>query len=120
MVEADEATHDLEMLHRLLMDIRDLAGGEEAIFWRWVESRQTLVPSAWSTPDSRPAHFDIRSWGQLLRWSAEERMVQFVGGENLTPVLSAAPVLGTAGIYCVLSVSSSVTTLPHHLCFPSR
>jgi len=107
VVEADEATHDLEVLDRLLIDIRDLAGGEEAIFWRWVEARQTLVPSAWSTPDSRPAHFDIRSWGQLLRWSAEERMVQFVGGENLAPVMSAAPVLGTAGIYGVLSVSSS-------------
>jgi diguanylate cyclase (GGDEF)-like protein len=107
VVEADEATHDLEVLDRLLMDIRDLAGGEEAIFWRWVESRQTLVPSAWSTPDSRPAHFDVRSWGQLLRWSAEERMVQFVGGESLAPVLSAAPVLGTTGIYGVLSVSST-------------
>jgi diguanylate cyclase (GGDEF)-like protein len=107
VVEANEATHDLEVLDRLLIDIRDLAGAEEAIFWRWVESRQTLLPNSWSTAGSRPAHFDVRAWGQLLRWSAEERMVQFVGGENLAPVLCAAPVLGASGIYGVLSVSSA-------------
>ena len=108
VVEATEASHDLEVLDRLLIDIRDLAGGDEAIFWRWVESRQTLVPNAWSTAGNRPAHFDIRAWGQLLRWCAEERMVQFVGGENLAPILSAAPVLGSSGgIYGVLSVSAA-------------
>ena len=77
VVERTEATHDLEVLDRLLVDIRDLAGGEEAIFWRWVESRQTLVPSAWSTDsETRPLHFDVRAWGPLLRWSAEEQRVQ--------------------------------------------
>jgi diguanylate cyclase (GGDEF)-like protein len=108
VVEATEATHDLEVLDRLLIDIRDLAGAEEAIFWRWVESRQTLVPNAWSTAGNRPAHFDVRAWGQLLRWCAEERMVQFVGGENLAPILSAAPVLSSSGgIHGVLSVSAT-------------
>src|SRR4029079_17727700 len=90
--ENTEATHDLEVLDRLLVDIRDLAGAEEAIFWRWVESRQTLVPNAWSTDsESRPMFFDVRAWGPLLRWSAEERMVQFAGEEGALPLLAAAP-----------------------------
>src|SRR5437868_5011206 len=42
--ETREATHDLAVLDRLLRDVRDLTGADEAIFWRWVEARQTLVP----------------------------------------------------------------------------
>ena len=83
------------MLDRLLVDIRDWLGADEAIFWRWVEARQTLVPSAWSTEgQARPAFFDMRAWGPLLRWSAEERMVQFAGDVDGAPTLAAAPVLG--------------------------
>jgi diguanylate cyclase (GGDEF)-like protein len=107
VVEHTEATHDLEVLDRLLVDIRDLAGADEAIFWRWVESRQTLVPNAWSTDsEARPMHFDVRAWGPLLRWSAEERMVQFAGAEGDRPLLAAAPVIREATIYGVLSVTS--------------
>jgi len=108
VVERTEATHDLEVLDRLLVDIRDLAGGEEAIFWRWVESRQTLVPSAWSTDsETRPLHFDVRAWGPLLRWSAEEQRVQFAGAEGDRLVLAAAPVMRDESIYGVLSVTSA-------------
>ena len=72
--ETKEAAIDLEVLDRSLRDIRDLTGADEAIFWRWVEARQTLVPSAWSTEgESRPAFFDVRAWGPLVKWSAEER-----------------------------------------------
>ena len=105
--ETNEATADLEVLDRLLVDIRDLTGAEEAIFWRWVETRQTLVPNSWSSASGRPAHFDVRAWGPLLRWSAEQHMVQFAEGERLTPVLSAAPVIGPKSVYGVLSVSAS-------------
>lgn len=108
VVEHTEATHDLEVLDRLLVDIRDLAGAEEAIFWRWVESRQTLVPNAWSTDsESRPLFFDVRGWGPLLRWSAEERIVQFAGDEGDRPLLAAAPVVRDETIYGVLSVTST-------------
>lgn len=103
--ETKEARADLAVLDRLLVDIRDMAGADEAIFWRWVEPRQTLVPSAWSTEGhSRPAFFDMRTWGPLLRWTAEERMVQATG-DGTSPTLAAAPVLGSESIYGVLSVS---------------
>jgi diguanylate cyclase (GGDEF)-like protein len=104
--ETKEARADLAVLDRLLVDIRDLAGADEAIFWRWVEARQTLVPSAWSTEGhARPAHFDVRAWGPLLRWTAEERMVQTAGDGDAHPTLAAAPVLGSESIYGVLSIS---------------
>src|SRR5258705_9839637 len=62
--ENSEARADLVVLDRLLVDVRDMAGADEAIFWRWVETRQTLVPSAWSTEgQARPAYFDMRAWG---------------------------------------------------------
>ena len=104
--ETKEATADLVVLDRLLVDIRDMAGADEAIFWRWVEPRQTLVPNAWSTEnESRPAFFDMAAWGPILRWTAEERMVQAAGGGDAHPTLAAAPVLGPDTIYGVLSVS---------------
>ena len=75
------------------------------------ESRQTLVPSAWSSEgEARPAHFDVRAWGPLLRWAAEERMVQIAGEADAPPTLAAAPVLGDESIYGVLSVSARERT----------
>ncbi len=107
LVESKEATYDLEVLDRVLRDIRDLANADEAIFWRWVESRQTLVPSAWSTEgEPRPAHFDVRAWGPIVRWSAEETSVQFAGLDE-APTLAAAPVSGPSHVYGVLTVSSA-------------
>jgi len=47
--ESREATQDLALLARQLRDIRDQCVAEEAIFWRWLEERETLVPTAWST-----------------------------------------------------------------------
>jgi len=106
--ENREAAEDLAILDRLLADISDLAGGDEAIFWRWVESRETLVPTAWSTEDAdRPIHFDVQTWGPVVRWSAEERMVQFTGDDDTAPVLAVAPVIGPTSVYGVLSVSAA-------------
>src|SRR3954451_3191090 len=48
VVQSKEAAQDLEMLDQLLRDIRDLSSADEAIFWRWIEERQTLIPNAWS------------------------------------------------------------------------
>ncbi|MFI5228928.1 MAG: diguanylate cyclase [Gemmatimonadales bacterium] len=106
--ETKEATRDLEVLDRLLRDIRDLSSAEEAIFWRWVETRQALVPSAWSTEAAeRPAFFDVRAWGALVRWSAEANVVQFAGEAEDAPVLAAVPVLGTGTIYGVLTLTAA-------------
>ena len=106
--ENKEAAEDLAILDRLLVDIADLTGGEEAIFWRWVESRETLVPAAWSTEEApRPSFFDIPAWSPMIRWTAEERLVQFLGPDDRTPILAAAPVIGLSSIYGVLSVSAA-------------
>jgi diguanylate cyclase (GGDEF)-like protein len=105
--EHREATHDLAVLDRLLRDIRDLAGADEAIFWRWVEARQTLVPGAWSSEgEPRPVFFNMRAWGALVRWSAEERELQFAGDVNGAPEMGSAPILGVSGVYGVLTLTA--------------
>ncbi len=92
--ETKEASHDLQVLDRSLRDIRDLTSADEAIFWRWVEARHTLVPSAWSTEgEPRPAFFNVRGWGSLVRWSAEERELQLAGDIGGFPEFASAPVL---------------------------
>jgi diguanylate cyclase (GGDEF)-like protein len=106
--ETREASHDLAVLDRLLRDIRDLMGADEAIFWRWVEERQTLVPSAWSTEDeARPLYFNVRGWGALVRWSAEEGKLQFAGDVGGAPEMGSAPIVGPGGVYGVLTLTST-------------
>jgi diguanylate cyclase (GGDEF)-like protein len=105
--ESKEATQDLAVLRRLLVDIRDQCGAEEAIFWRWLEERETLVPSAWSTDGAtKPAFFEMRSWGALVRWSAEQAVVQLDGESDPMPRLAAAPVLGPTSVHGVLTATS--------------
>jgi diguanylate cyclase (GGDEF)-like protein len=106
--ETKEATYDLEVLDRLLRDIRDLTEADEAIFWRWNEERQTLVPNSWSTEgEPRPAHFDMRGWGVLVRWAAEERAVRLGGDVDGAPTFAAAPILGSVDIHGVLTLTAS-------------
>lgn len=106
--EITEANQDLEVLDRLLRDIRDLLMADEAILWRWVESRQALVPSAWSTEDQpRPAFFNVIEWGPLVRASAEQRAVQFAGDVGGASEVSAAPVIVSSTVYGVLTVSAA-------------
>lgn len=106
--ETKEAAIDSEVLDRSLRDIRDLTGADEAIFWRWIEARQTLVPSAWSTEGQfRPAFFDVRAWSPLVKWSAEESTVQFAGDVDGAPVLAAVPVTGPVSTYGVLTLSAT-------------
>ena len=93
-VERTEATKDLATLDGLLRDVRDLLQADEAIFWRWSEDRDTLIPTAWSTEESaRPQYFRVKEWGPLARWSARERIVTFDGADD-APSLVAAPVIG--------------------------
>src|SRR5436305_4818376 len=110
VVQTREATQDLETLDRLLRDIRDLSSGDEAIFWRWVEERQTLVPNAWSTEhESRPRFFDMTAWGPVVRLSAEEGRVQFGGDVGTAPTIAVAPVFAADEdvVYGVLTVSAA-------------
>jgi diguanylate cyclase (GGDEF)-like protein len=104
-VQQMEATQDFEVLDQLLLDIRDLSGAQETIFWELVETRDTLIPGAWSTATEKPAHFDVKSWAPLVRWSAEERMVHFGGDAGGKPVLAAAPVASPSVRYGVLTIS---------------
>jgi diguanylate cyclase (GGDEF)-like protein len=105
--ESKEATQDLAVLERLLRDVRDQCGAEETIFWRWMEERETLVPSAWSTEDAaKPAMFDMRAWGALVRWSAEQAVVQLDGESEVNPRLACAPVLGPTSVYGVVTATA--------------
>jgi diguanylate cyclase (GGDEF)-like protein len=110
--ERTEATKDLSILDGFLRDVRDLVQGDEAIFWRWNEERDTLLPHAWSTEDSaRPQFFRVKEWGPLARWSARERIVTLDGSED-APLLAAAPVIGNVGepqelLYGVLTITSN-------------
>jgi diguanylate cyclase (GGDEF)-like protein len=105
--ENKEATQDQAMLDRFLRDVRDQCGAEETIFWRWLAERETLVPSAWSTEgQAKPALFDMGAWGALVRWSAEQGIVQLDAGGNANPSLVVAPVLGPNSVYGVLTATS--------------
>ena len=111
-VERTEATKDLAILDGLLRDIRDLIQADEAIFWRWTEDRDTLLPQAWSTEETpRPQFFRVKEWGPLARWSAQERIVS-IDGSDEAPLLVAAPVIGQdeenrRTLHGVITVSSN-------------
>lgn len=103
-----EARDDVERLDRILRDIRDVTGADETIFWRWIDTRETLVPSAWSTEDaSRPSFFDVTAWSPLVRWSAEETVVHFAGDVSGLPVLASAPVAAGDRLLGVLTISAA-------------
>ena len=92
-VERTEASKDIAMLDGFLRDLRDQIQADEAIFWRWSEERDTLIPQAWSTEDSeRPEFFRVKEWGPLARWSAQEQIVSFDGSDENT-LLASAPVI---------------------------
>lgn len=82
---ADEENHYRGLLAQLLADFRDVAGAEEAVFWRWNQERDLLEPTDWSTEGPELAFFDVDDWGQLVQWSAETGVIQTVGhGESVT------------------------------------
>lgn len=97
---------DLGVLTGYLMDIRDLTGSQEAVFWRWSESRAVLAPWAWSTENvDRPAHFRMSEWGPRVRSVAESRQPLFLGGRR--PFFAATPVSGETRLHGVLSLAGA-------------
>ena len=97
--ETTEATQDLEVLDRLLRDIRDLSNADEAIFWRWVEARRDA--RAERVVDGRRVASGVSSTfargDRCVRWSAEEGEIQFAGDVGGAPTFVASPVIGPAG-----------------------
>jgi diguanylate cyclase (GGDEF)-like protein len=105
-VERAQTEVDLGLLARYLVDIRDLTGAREAVFWRWSETRGALVPWAWSTEGvDRPAHFRMEEWGSRVRTVAEERTSCFIGGRR--PFFAAIAVEGAARLHGVLTVAAT-------------
>jgi diguanylate cyclase (GGDEF)-like protein len=106
-VERAQTEADLGLLARYLVDMRDLTGAREAVFWRWSESRGALVPWAWSTEGvDRPAHFRMEEWGPRVRTAAEERKSFFLGGRR--PFFAATPVVGCGRLHGVLTVAANL------------
>jgi diguanylate cyclase (GGDEF)-like protein len=105
-VERAQTEVDLGLLARYLVDVRDLTGAREAVFWRWSESRDALVPWAWSTEGvDRPAHFRMEQWGPRVRSAAEERKGFFLGGRR--PFFVATPVVDRGRLHGVLTIAAN-------------
>ena len=105
--DEQEFVADAAHLVEQLVDIRDACGAEEAVLWRWDESRDRLTPAAWSTTGtSRPQHFLKEEWGPLARWAAEGRIVVMdsANDEITPPKFAAAPVLEDTLLAGVLTV----------------
>jgi hypothetical protein len=104
-VELAQTEADLELLAAYLVDIRDLTGAREAVFWRWSESRGALLPWAWSSRDGdRPEHFRMSEWGPRVRIAAETRTACMLGGRR--PFFAATPVVSGARLHGVLTVAA--------------
>src|SRR5687767_3004895 len=105
--EEAESAADMDTLNAYLADVRDSIGGDEAVFWRWSEKRDSVAPFAWSTPSvPRPRFFDVNAWGSLIRWSAAERMLTFDADDRVAIArLAAAPVEHDGQLLGVLSVA---------------
>lgn len=104
--EADEVEHYRELLAHLLADFRDVAGAEEAVFWRFTAVGDALEPADWSTESPAPAFFDFAEWGPLVQWSAETGVVQTIGHDD-TVIVGAACVREGASVLGVLSLTGA-------------
>ena len=80
--DADEDGYYRGLRKLLLADFRDVAGAEEAVFWRWSEEREGFDPESWSSEGSGPSHFDVARWSPHVVWTAEMGVVQ-TAGENV-------------------------------------
>ena len=102
--EVDQARADRAVLAQLLINFRDLAQAEEAIFWRWIPERDSLAPAIWSSETTRPSFFSITEWAPLVQWSAEGGIIQTVGQEEVVHV-GAAPITRGDTLMGVLSLT---------------
>ena len=105
-VETREVEDDRNRLVSLLADFRDVAGAQEAIFWRWSAERNVSRPAVWSDFGPRPTFFDVNAWGPLVQWSAETGVVQTVGQEDVVHVGAARVKVGET-VIGVLSLTHS-------------
>lgn len=107
--EAQEFIVDAAHLSQELVDIRDGCAADEAVLWRWDETRDALTPAAWSSPGTeRPQHFRFEEWAPLARWAAEGRLVVLDGDDELVaPRFAATPVVDDTLLVGVLTVSAS-------------
>lgn len=87
--EARALKQDHVLLRQFLQDFRDVVGAQEAIFWRWNEERDSLLPAVWSTNADAPAYFHVAEWSPLVQWSAETDVVQTVGRDETVFVAAA-------------------------------
>lgn len=107
-VEQQESAGDRAVLERFLADVRDLVAAEEAVFWSWLEDRDTLRPWAWSTTSvDRPQHFRMADWGPLVQWAAQERLMHTAGADPAFPQFAVVPVLSGERLHGVVSVTSA-------------
>jgi diguanylate cyclase (GGDEF)-like protein len=107
LMEEAESLSDMDTLNAYLADVRDSIGGDEAVFWKWNEQRDSVAPFAWSTPGvPKPRFFDMGAWGSLVRWSAAERILTFDADDKVAIArLSAAPVEVDGSLIGVVSVA---------------
>ncbi|HET9010371.1 MAG TPA: GAF domain-containing protein, partial [Gemmatimonadaceae bacterium] len=102
--DTDEEGYYRRLRKLLLADFRDVAGADEAVFWRWNETNDGLVADSWSSDGSTPEHFDFAEWGPLVQWSAETGVIQTVGHEELV-IVGAACVLQEESVIGVLTLT---------------
>ena len=105
--EQEDFKSENETIAAFLQDVRDSMGADEAVFWRWSEKRDVLLPFTWSTPgEPRPMHFDMNAWSGLVQWSAQQRMMNFDSdARSAVTRLAAAPVVHEDRLIGVLSVA---------------
>jgi len=109
LLEDAEIAHDMATLDAFLADVRDAMGADEAVYWRWSKRRDALTPGAWSTPDAqRPQHFEMATWGPLVQWAAEGRVMSFDADARVAVTrLAAAPIEHDGRLIGVLSVAKA-------------
>ena len=107
LMEEAETMSDVDTLNAFLADVRDGIGGDETVFWRWNEDRDSVAPFAWSTPGApKPRFFDMSAWGSLVRWAAAERILTFDADDKVAIArLAAAPVEHEGQLIGVVSVA---------------
>jgi diguanylate cyclase (GGDEF)-like protein len=102
--DREDAEVEISLLAATLRDLRDAAGADEAIFWRWVESRDALTPAAWSSVADRPQFFRMEEWAPIAQWSAQERLIQHASSEGVVQ-LAVVPVVRGERLLGVLTMS---------------
>jgi diguanylate cyclase (GGDEF)-like protein len=80
-----------DALPRYLRDVRDWAGADEVVFWRWDTAQRALVATCWSTAEADAPRFVSEEWLPVVSWATQERLVH-VDREGTSPRLGVCPV----------------------------